>query len=254
MAASSASANTRASSGFSPRPPKPTYLPASPGRRNLRVIGCAASRNHLKIYAASKTRRDTLESLLVSGALFVSSAGAVVAGGTDMAAAAPAASLHPHPTVATKNSDVPESRLRYDDFTLTPSGLQYKDVRPGTGEVAKAGDAVIVDWGGWTIGYYGRPFEARNKTKGGDFTGEEKDFLHFTLGKGEVIPGFEEATIGMQVGGVRRVIVPEYLSYPDNTSSPRPSSFSGKRALGNVLQSKGIDKTLLFDIELLRVE
>jgi hypothetical protein len=26
-----------------------------------------------------------------------------------------------------------------------------------------------VDWDGYTIGYYGRIFEARNKTKGGSF-------------------------------------------------------------------------------------
>lgn len=30
-------------------------------------------------------------------------------------------------------------------------------------------DTFQVDWDGYTIGYYGRIFEARNKTKGGSF-------------------------------------------------------------------------------------
>ena len=86
---------------------------------------------------------------------------------------------------------------RYPDFVSTASGLQYKDFREGTGEQPKAGgeggvarsrftpciisfgigfslalsqldhccysDTVVIDWDGYTIGYYGRPFEARNK-------------------------------------------------------------------------------------------
>ena len=33
----------------------------------------------------------------------------------------------------------------------------------GTGKDARPGAQVTVDWDGYTIGYYGRPFEARNK-------------------------------------------------------------------------------------------
>ena len=46
---------------------------------------------------------------------------------------------------------------------MTDSGLQYKDLRDGSGGVAKDGARVTVDWDGYTLGYYGRPFEARNK-------------------------------------------------------------------------------------------
>lgn len=52
---------------------------------------------------------------------------------------------------------------RYPDFVETPSGLQYKDFREGSGDAAVDGDMLVVDWDGYTIGYYGRPFEARNK-------------------------------------------------------------------------------------------
>lgn len=56
----------------------------------------------------------------------------------------------------------------------------------------------VVDWAGVTIGYYGRPFEARNKPKGSAFTGDDKDFYRFRLGAHTVIPGIEEAVAGMK--------------------------------------------------------
>ena len=43
------------------------------------------------------------------------------------------------------------------------AGLQYKDLREGSGEAARDGSKVTIDWDGYTIGYYGRPFEGRNK-------------------------------------------------------------------------------------------
>ena len=39
------------------------------------------------------------------------------------------------------------------------------------------------------------------QAKGGAFTGDEKDFFRFKLGDHSVIPAFEEAVEGMQVGG-----------------------------------------------------
>lgn len=52
---------------------------------------------------------------------------------------------------------------RYPDYVSTDSGLQYKDLRDGSGDTAKDGSHVTIDWDGYTLGYYGRPFEARNK-------------------------------------------------------------------------------------------
>ena len=58
----------------------------------------------------------------------------------------------------------------------------------------------------------------------------------------------------IQVGGIRRIIVPEELGYPDydwRKRGPKPSTFAGERALGFVLENRGmIDKTLMFDIDL----
>ncbi|KAG6488207.1 peptidyl-prolyl cis-trans isomerase FKBP19, chloroplastic-like isoform X1 [Zingiber officinale] len=158
---------------------------------------------------------------------------------------------------ALRGKDYGKTKMRYPDYMETQSGLQYKDLRVGDGPTPKSGDTVVVDWDGYTIGYYGRIFEARNKTKGGSFEGDDKDFFKFKVGFKEVIPAFEEAIIGMAPGGIRRMIVPPELGYPDNDYNklgPRPTTFSGQRALDFVLKNQGlIDKTLLFDIELLKV-
>lgn len=45
-----------------------------------------------------------------------------------------------------------------------------------------------------------------------------------------------------QVGGIRRIVVPVELGYPDNDyrkQGPKPSTFSGERALGFVLSNQG---------------
>ncbi|XP_050372807.1 peptidyl-prolyl cis-trans isomerase FKBP19, chloroplastic isoform X2 [Argentina anserina] len=158
---------------------------------------------------------------------------------------------------ALRGKDYGKSKMSYPDYTETESGLQYKDLRAGNGPKPKVGDTVVVDWDGYTIGYYGRIFEARNKTKGGSFEGDDKAFFKFRVGSQEVIPAFEEAITGMSIGGVRRIIVPPELGYPDNDynkSGPKPNTFSGQRALDFVLGNQGlIDKTLLFDIELIKI-
>nr|CAD1820443.1 unnamed protein product [Ananas comosus var. bracteatus] len=111
---------------------------------------------------------------------------------------------------ALRGKDFGKTKMRYPDYTETNSGLQYKDLRVGNGPFPKIGrqfrimNAFKVDWDGYTIGYYGRIFEARNKTKGGSFEGGDKDFFKFKLGSGQVIPAFEEAIAGMAPGGIRR--------------------------------------------------
>jgi len=134
-----------------------------------------------------------------------------------------------------------------------------KDVKVGEGAAPRAGDRVVIDWSGYTIGYYGRPFEAAGKTKGGAFEAE-KDLFRFELGDKKVIPALERAVSDMRVGGVRQIIVPPELGYPPSDPGhdkigPKPSTFSGQRALNFVLQNQGlIDKTLLINVELKRVD
>jgi hypothetical protein len=49
----------------------------------------------------------------------------------------------------------------YEDFTKTPEGWLYREVKPGSGEGGKEGDRVVFDYSGYTIGYFGRPFQAK---------------------------------------------------------------------------------------------
>lgn len=62
------------------------------------------------------------------------------------------------------------AQLEYtdEDFTSTDEGWSYKDVKVGSadskggaGGDLKDGDRVVFDWSGYTIGYFGRPFEAK---------------------------------------------------------------------------------------------
>lgn len=43
----------------------------------------------------------------------------------------------------------------YGDYTMTPSGLQYFDLKQGTGPAPGPNSTCTVDWSGNTIGYYG---------------------------------------------------------------------------------------------------
>jgi hypothetical protein len=65
----------------------------------------------------------------------------------------------------------------------------------------------------------------------------------------------------MKEGGVLQVIVPAELGYPvkgdpeHDVVGPKPSTFSGLRALNFVLDNQNlIDKTLLINIRLIKIE
>lgn len=206
--------------------------------------------------AEDETPRPDFSPLVHRRKVVSSSVGLLMAA-TCFNGAAPALSSQFADMPALRGKDYGKTKMRYPDYIETESGLQYKDLRVGSGSTPKIGETVVVDWDGYTIGYYGRIFEARNKTKGGSFEGDDKDFYKFKVGSEEVIPAFQEAVSGMALGGVRRIIVPPELGYPDNDfnkKGPRPTTFSGQRALDFVLRNQGlIDKTLLFDIELLKI-
>ncbi len=131
--------------------------------------------------------------------------------------------------------------------------------RAGSGESANTGDRVVFVWEGYTIGFNGRPFEKNGSIKGGAFEGNA-ELNRFVIGKGTVIRALEEGLVGMRVGGIRQFIIPPELGYPENDMShdivgPKPSTFSGERALNFVLENRGMmDKTLLINVELRRID
>lgn len=114
---------------------------------------------------------------------------------------------------------------------VTASGLQYEDVKIGTGPEARSGMKVTVHYTGWLKsrdGSTGRKFDS-SRDRGEPF--------QFPLGLGQVIQGWDEGVQGMRVGGIRKLIVPSALGY-------------GMRGAGTSIPPNA---TLLFEIELLAI-
>lgn len=161
---------------------------------------------------------------------------------------------------ALQGLDYGKPRTVYPDFVQKPSGLQYKVVKEGTGSTPAVGDRVVVDWEGYTIGYYGRPFQTRGKVKGGAFDSPEGENFRWVVGSGAAVAALDEGIRYMKEGGITQIIVPAELGYPvgdpeHDLVGPKPSTFSGMRALNFVLDNKNlIDKTLLLNVKLVRVD
>jgi peptidylprolyl isomerase len=91
-----------------------------------------------------------------------------------------------------------------------PKQLVVKDLEEGTGAVAKAGDRVTVQYVG--VDYKsGKEFDA-SWDRGEPFT--------FTLGAGEVIPGWDQGVEGMKTGGRRELTIPPQLGYGATGAPP----------------------------------
>src|SRR5262249_47910271 len=80
----------------------------------------------------------------------------------------------------------------------TASGLKYVDLKEGTGQEAKKGDAVEVHYTGWL-------YEDGKAGKKFDSSVDRKQPFSFPLGAGRVIKGWDEGVAGMKVGGKRKL-------------------------------------------------
>ena len=112
--------------------------------------------------------------------------------------------------------------------TTTPSGLQYNDLKVGSGASPRQGDAVTVNYTGWLTN--GKVFDSS--------VGPGKSPFTFQLGMGRVIAGWDEGVASMKVGGKRHLIIPSNLAYKD-------------QAVGGGLIPP--NSTLVFDVELLGI-
>ena len=112
------------------------------------------------------------------------------------------------------------------DGVKTASGLQYWDIKVGTGDEAKNGSKVKVHYTGWLTS--GKKFDS---SVGGQP-------FEFTIGRGEVIKGWDEGVAGMKVGGKRQLRVPPRIAYGEDGYPPviPPNS------------------TLIFDVQLIAVK
>jgi peptidylprolyl isomerase len=91
-----------------------------------------------------------------------------------------------------------------------PTKLVTKDLITGTGAEAKAGATVSVNYVG-VLYKGGKEFDASWK---------RKEPFSFALGKGQVIPGWDQGVAGMKVGGRRELIIPSALAYGPKGSPP----------------------------------
>ncbi len=108
----------------------------------------------------------------------------------------------------------------------TASGLTIEDTVIGKGTAASAGRDVTVHYAGWLAD--GTQFDSIK---------EKQDPFEFTLGRKEVMAGWEEGLSGMRVGGTRKLIVPPQLAY-------------GEAGAGDTIPPNA---TLTFEVELLAV-
>jgi peptidylprolyl isomerase len=91
-----------------------------------------------------------------------------------------------------------------------PAKLETKELITGTGAEAKDGDSVTVNYVG-VLYKNGKVFDASWK---------RHEPFTFTLGKGQVIKGWDQGVPGMKVGGRRELIIPAELAYGKTGSPP----------------------------------
>lgn len=91
-----------------------------------------------------------------------------------------------------------------------PAGLKIEDLKVGDGPTAQTGDSATVQYVGVSYST-GEQFDA-SWDSGQPFT--------FTLGAGDVIPGWDQGVAGMKVGGRRELTIPPELGYGEQGQPP----------------------------------
>jgi len=130
---------------------------------------------------------------------------------------------------STTPSGSSSSFKEYEQYASATT-IYFGDIKEGNGSEAAAQKKVQVTY----VGYLttGQIFDQSRV----DNTGALQP-LEFTLGSGQLIPGFEQGVNGMKVGGERRIIIPPSLGYGNQAQGPIPAN-----------------SVLVFDVKLVSVE
>jgi FKBP-type peptidyl-prolyl cis-trans isomerase FkpA len=120
-----------------------------------------------------------------------------------------------------------------DDSPTSPApAFSQTDLRVGTGDPAAAGDTLTVQYTGWIFD------GSKQDQKGLQFeTNVGGTPLVFILGTGQVIAGWDQGLVGVQVGGLRRLVIPPDLAYGAVRRGPIPPN-----------------STLIFEVEITGIE
>ena len=113
------------------------------------------------------------------------------------------------------------------DAPVTPKGVRYTITQAGSGETPKPGAVCAVHYTGKLVS--GQTFDS-SLTRGQPFS--------FPVGKGQVIPGWDETVLLMKTGEKRTIAIPPALGY-------------GARGAGGVIPPNA---WLIFDVELVSFE
>jgi peptidylprolyl isomerase len=90
-----------------------------------------------------------------------------------------------------------------------PTHLESADLIEGTGATAADGDTVTVQY---VLATYSADKVIQSSWTSQPFT--------FVLGEAQVIPGWDQGVVGMQVGGRRELIIPPSLGYKNVAAGP----------------------------------
>jgi peptidylprolyl isomerase len=196
----------------------------TPRRRVLAVVALAAA-GALSLAACSSSPSNSSSAAKVSS----NTGSGHDTTTTSTAPTSPPAAITPIPA-----ADVSPAGTAGQAPTVTvpsgnpPTGLESADLIVGTGAEAAAGDQVTVQY---VLATYSAGKAIQSSWTSQPFT--------FTLGQGQVIPGWDQGVPGMHEGGRRELIIPPSLGYGANP----PQGAAGIAA----------NDTLVFVIDLLKV-
>jgi peptidylprolyl isomerase len=126
-----------------------------------------------------------LAALLVTAAIAVAGCGGSGTTTTAAIPAGPAPTAPPPPKASTNLQDTKSKPVVPKQTGAPPKKLVVKDIVVGKGKAAKKGDMLSMQYVG----------------------------VHFQLGQGKVIPGWDKGLVGIKPGGRRELIIPGKLAY-----------------------------------------
>jgi FKBP-type peptidyl-prolyl cis-trans isomerase len=177
------------------------------------------------IRQAAQAITDNTSSAATTGALSPAANNAVGTGTQSQPQQTTGTQAQPNNQQSSEVTFDPAQFGRYDKYKDTQSAA-YATIKEGTGAEATQGKKVSVNYRGWLTD--GKVFDEN--------VDATKPFS-FTLGGGQVIPGWEQGVAGMKVGGERLLIVPPVVGYGATGNGPIP---------GNAV--------LVFDVKVVAVE